>query len=226
MTKIKDIPKVDRPREKLIKSGPKFLKDHELFAILLGTGTKGKNVLEIAQDILSNFPKKKLLGLNFDQFKKINGIGPAKATQILAAFEFAKRVLEVDSSNTLPIIETTRDIIAQVSYLREHKKENFVVLYLTSRYELLAKETISVGTLNASLVHPREVFGPVAQYFASQVILAHNHPSGDSEPSEDDLLITTRLVESGKIMGIDVIDHIVVAKNNFFSFKDKGLIHY
>lgn len=222
--KIKDIPKVDRPREKLIKSGPGFLKDHELLAILLGTGTKGKNVLEVAQDILLNFPKKKLLGLNFDQFKKINGIGPAKATQILAAFEFAKRVLEVDSSNTLPIIQTTKDIIAQVSYLREHKKENFVVLYLNSRYELLAKETISVGTLNASLVHPREVFGPVAQYFASQVILAHNHPSGNSEPSEDDLDLTKRMVESGKILGIEVFDHVIISNSNSFSFKDKKLI--
>ena len=223
---IKDLPKVDRPREKLIKFGPKFLKDYELLAILLNTGTKGKNVLEVAQNILLNFPKKKLLGLNFDQFKKINGIGPTKATQILSAFEFAKRVLEVDSSNTLPTVQTTKDIIAQVSYLREHKKENFVVLYLNSRYELLAKDTISIGTLNASLVHPREVFAPVAQYSASQIILAHNHPSGNSEPSEDDLSITTRLVESGKIMGIDVIDHIIVSKNNFFSFKEKGLIHY
>lgn len=222
--KIKDIPKVDRPREKLIKSGAKFLKDYELLAILLGTGTKGKNVLEVAQDILLNFPKKKLLGLNFDQFKKINGIGPAKATQILAAFEFAKRVLEVDSSNTLPIIQTTKDIIAQVSYLREHKKENFVVLYLNSRYELLAKETISVGTLNASLVHPREVFEPASRYFAAQIILAHNHPSGNSEPSEDDLDLTKRMVESGKILGIEVVDHVIISNSNSFSFKDKKLI--
>ena len=224
MTKIKDIPKIDRPREKLIKSGPKFLKDHELLAILLSTGIKGKNVLEVAQDILLNFPKKKFLGLNFDQFKKINGIGPAKATQILAAFEFAKRVLEVDSSNTLPIIQTTKDIIAQISYLREHKKENFVVLYLNSRYELLAKETISVGTLNASLVHPREVFEPAARYFAAQIILAHNHPSGNSEPSEDDLDLTKRMVESGKILGIEVIDHIIISNSNSFSFKEKKLI--
>lgn len=224
MMKIKDIPKIDRPREKLIKSGPKFLKDYELLAILLGTGTKGKNVLEIAQGILLNFPKKKLLGLNFDQLKKINGIGPAKATQVLSAFEFAKRVLEVDSSNILPTIQTTKDIIAQVSYLREHKKENFVVLYLNSRYELLAKETISVGTLNASLVHPREVFEPAARYFAAQIILAHNHPSGNSEPSEDDLDLTKRIVESGKILGIEVIDHVIISNSNSFSFKDKKLI--
>jgi DNA repair protein RadC len=193
-------------------------------AILLGTGTKGKNVLEVAQDILSSYPKKKLLGLDFTQFKKINGIGPAKATQILAAFEFASRVLEVDSSDTLPIVRTSKDIIAQISFLREHKKENFVVLYLNSRDELLNKETISVGTLNASLVHPREVFEPAARYFAAQIILAHNHPSGDSEPSEDDLIITKRLVEAGKIMGIEVNDHIIITKNSFFSFKENGLI--
>ena len=224
MPKIKGIPKVDRPREKLIKSGAKFLKDYELLAILLGTGTKGKNVLEIAQDILSNYPKKKLLGLDFAQFKKINGIGPAKATQILAAFEFASRVLEVDSSSTLPVVQTTKDIIAQISFLREHKKENFVVLYLNSRNELLNKETISVGTLNASLVHPREVFEPATRIFAAQIILAHNHPSGDSEPSEDDLDLTKRMVEAGKILGIEVIDHVIISNLNSFSFKEKRLI--
>jgi len=224
MPKIKDIPKVDRPREKLIKSGAKFLKDYELLAILLGTGTKGKNVLEVAQDILSNYPKKKLLGLDFAQFKKINGIGPAKATQILAAFEFAGRVLGVDSSNTLPLVQTTKDIIAQISFLREHKKENFVVLYLNSRNELLNKETISVGTLNASLVHPREVFEPATRIFAAQIILAHNHPSGDSEPSEDDLDLTKRMVEAGKILGIEVTDHVIISNLNSFSFKEKKLI--
>ena len=224
MPKIKDIPKVDRPREKLIKYGPKFLKDYELLAILLGTGTKGKNVLEVAQNILSNYSKKKLLGLDFTQLKKINGIGPAKATQILAAFEFAGRVLEVDSSSILPIVQTTKDIVAQISFLREHKKENFVVLYLNSRNELLNKETISVGTLNASLVHPREVFEPAAPIFSAQIILAHNHPSGDSEPSEDDLDLTKRMVEAGKILGIEVIDHVIISNSNLFSFKDKKLI--
>lgn len=224
MLKIKDIPKVDRPREKLIKFGPKFLKDHELLAILLGTGIKDKNVLEVSRSILSDFSKKRLLGLDFNSFKKIDGIGPVKATQLLASFELAKRVLEVDSSDSLPIVQTTKDIIAQVSFLREHKKENFVVLYLNSRDELLVKETISVGTLNASLVHPREVFEPAARYFASQIILAHNHPSGDPEPSEDDLDITKRMIEAGKILGIDVIDHVIVSNSGSFSFRDKKLI--
>ena len=222
--KIKDLPKVDRPREKLIKSGAKFLKDYELLAILLGTGTKGKNVLEVARDILSNYPKKKLLGLNFDEFKKIDGIGPAKTKQMLAAFEYAGRVLEVDSSSTLPVVQTTKDIIAQISFLREYKKENFVVLYLNSRNELLNKETISVGTLNASLVHPREVFEPAVRHLAAQVIIAHNHPSGDPEPSEDDLVTTKQLTEAGKILDIEVVDHIIVTKSNYFSFKDGNLI--
>ena len=222
--KIKDLPKVERPREKLIKSGPKFLKDHELLAVLLATGTKGKNVLEVAQDILSNFPKKKLIGLSYEQLKKVNGIGPAKATQILAAFEFVRRVLEVDSSNTLPTIQTTKDIIAQISHLRELKKENFVVLYLNSRCELLVKETISVGTLNASLVHPREVFEPATKYFAAQIILTHNHPSGNSEPSEDDLDLTNRMVEAGKILGIEVVDHVIISNLNTFSFREKGIM--
>jgi len=222
--RIKDLPKIERPREKLEKYGPKFLRDHELLAVLLSTGTKDKNVLEVAQNILLNFPKKKLLGLDFSQFKKINGIGPAKATQILAAFEFAGRVLEVDSSKTLPIVQTTKDIIAQISFLRQHKKENFVVLYLNSRYELIDKETISIGTLNASLVHPREVFEPAARHFAAQIILAHNHPSGDSEPSEDDLGLTKRMVEAGKILGIEVVDHVIISNLNSFSFREKKLI--
>jgi DNA repair protein RadC len=165
-----------------------------------------------------------LLGLTFDQLKKINGIGPAKATQILAAFEFASRVLEVDSSSVLPIVQTTKDVIAQISFLREYKKENFVVLYLNSRYELLNKETISVGTLNASLVHPREVFEPATRILAAQIILAHNHPSGDSTPSEDDLELTKRIVTAGKILGIEVIDHVIISNLNSFSFKDKKLI--
>jgi len=143
--KLKNTPKIERPREKLEKFGPEFLKDYELLAILLRTGTTGKNVLEIAKQIISRFSKKRLLGLEFKQLKQIKGIGPAKACQILAAFELSKRVLKVDSSSTQPTIQTPKDIIAQVSYLKNHKKENLVVLYLNSRNELICKETISVG---------------------------------------------------------------------------------
>jgi len=222
--KIKDTPKVDRPREKLAKYGPEFLKDQELLAILLGTGTEGKNVIEIAQQILAKFSKKKLLGLSFDQLKQIKGIGSAKACQILASFELSKRVLKVDATNTRPTIQTPKDVIAQVSYLKNHKKENFVVLYLNARNELLNKETISIGTLNTSLVHPREVYEPAITGFSSSVVFIHNHPSGDPEPSEEDKKITKQLMEAGKILGIEVLDHIIIANNSYCSFKDKGLI--
>lgn len=221
---IHDLPKVDRPREKLAKYGPEFLKDHELLAIILRTGTYGKNVLKVSQEILWRFSKNKLLGLSFDQLKQINGIGPAKAAQVLAAFELSKRVLKVDTSNTKPTIQTPKDVIAQVSYLKNLKKENFVVLYLNSRNELLSKETISIGTLNANLVHPREVFEPAIRNFASSVVFVHNHPSGDPEPSEDDVKITKQLVEAGKIMGIEVIDHLIIASEKYLSFKEEKLI--
>jgi len=205
-------------------TGRNFLKDNELLAILLRTGTKGKSALKIADEILSKFSKKKLLGLLFDQLKQIKGIGPAKACQILAAFELSKRVLKVDTSNTRPTIQTPKDVIAQVSYLTHHKKENFVVLYLNSRNELLNKETISIGTLNANLVHPREVFEPAIVGFSSSVVFVHNHPSGDPEPSEDDLKITKQLTDAGKILGIEVVDHIIISQDKFTSFKEKKLI--
>jgi len=167
--KIKDTPKVNRPREKLAKFGAEFLRDQKLLAILLGSCIEGKNVLEVAKDILSKFSRKKLLGLSFDQLRQIKGIGLANACQILAAFELSKRVLKVDSSNIQPTIQTPKDIIAQVSYLKNYKKENFVALYLNSRNELLTKETISVGTINTNLIHPREIFEPAIVNYSTSV---------------------------------------------------------
>lgn len=224
MSKLKDTPKIEWPREKLAKYGAEFLKDNELLAILIGTGTEGKNVIDVAKEILSRFSKKKLLGLSFDQLKQVRGIGPAKACQILASFELSKRVLKVDTSNTRPTIQTPKDVIAQVSYLKNYKKENFVVLYLNTRNELISKETISIGTLNANLVHPREVFEPAITNLSTSVVFIHNHPSGNPEPSEDDIKLTKQLVDAGKILGIDVLDHIIVGSESFCSFKDKKLI--
>lgn len=221
--RIKDTPKADRPREKIAKYGPEFLKDQELLAIILRTGLAGKNVLKIAEEILSKFSKKRLLGLSYDQLKQIKGIGPAKASQVLAAFELSKRVLKSDQTNTRPTIQTPKDVIAQVSYLQNLKKENFVVLYLNARNELINKETISVGTLNANLVHPREVFEPAISGFASTVVFIHNHPSGDPEPSDEDRKITKQLVAAGKILGIEVLDHIIIGSNGFVSLKEKGV---
>ena len=221
--KIKDLPKIERPREKLIAKGAENLKDSELLAILLRTGTIGKNVIEIASQILTKHSKKRLLQMTYDDLSKISGIDSAKATTLLAAFELSKRALEVNDTN-LPVISDAKDAVAQLSDMRDLKKEHFVVLYLNAKNQLVHKETISMGTLNANLVHPREVFEPALKYSAAQIIAAHNHPSGDPKPSEDDLEVTKRLTEAGKMMGIEVMDHVIVSKNSYFSFKEEKIL--
>jgi DNA repair protein RadC len=221
MTKIKDLPRHERPREKLIEKGPSGLKDKELLAILLGTGRAGKSVLEIAQEILSKHPMKNLLILDYKKLAEIKGIGPSKACSLLAAFELTKRALEVEDNN-LPTINSARDAVAQLQELRIAKKENFIVLYLNARNQLIHKEIISVGTLNASLVHPREVFKPAIDHLAAGIIIAHNHPSGELVASEEDIKVTKRLATAGELFGIEVIDHLIVAAGGFISLKEKG----
>ena len=220
---LKSLPKIERPREKLIAKGPQNLKDEELLAILLGTGIEGKNVIEVAKQILNRYSKKRLLKLAYNDLSKIKGIGPAKACTILAAVELVKRALKV-KDDSLPVVQSTKDVILQVSYLREKTREHLMAIYLNARNELLFRKHIFAGTLNANLVHPREIFNEALKQNAASVILVHNHPSGDAEPSEDDLTITKRLTEAGKIMGIDVLDHIIITKTKVFSFKEKRLI--
>lgn len=218
--KIKDLPKADRPREKLVAKGAENLRDSELLAILLRTGKAGKNVIEVASQILSKYSKKRLLQMTYQDLVKIGGIDSAKATTLLAAFELAKRALEVNDNN-LPTINSPKDAVAQLAELRQNKKEHFVVLYLNARKQLVYKETVSIGTLTANLVHPREVFEPALKCSAAEVVVAHNHPSGDPEPSEDDRVITKKLKEAGAMMGIEVMDHIIIGKSSYFSFKEQ-----
>ena len=219
--KIKDLPKVERPREKLMQYGPEKLSNSELLAILLRSGKKGENVIELANKILKKFSKDELPNLTFNDLKNYSGLGPAKACEIVACFELGKRLLKDKKAE---IYLQPKEIWEELKDLRDHKKEHFVIFYLDSRNQEIKRETISVGSLNANLVHPREVFEPAVRHLAAQIILAHNHPSGDSEPSEDDLLLTKRLVEAGKILGIEVIDHIIITKNEFISFKEKNLL--
>lgn len=211
------------PREKMMEKGAESLRDYELMAILLRTGIAGKNVLEVSQDILKKFPTKKILTLDLKSLSEIKGIGAGKACLLLAAFELTKRALEVEDNN-LPTITSAKDAVAQLQELRNAKKEHFVVLYLNARNQLIHKETISVGTLNASLIHPREVFKPAVDHLAASVIVAHNHPSGDCEPSDDDIEVTKRLKEVGKVLGIELVDHVIMTKNGFSSLKEKNLL--
>lgn len=219
--KIKDLPKVDRPREKLIRYGVKKLSNSELLAIILGKGKKGENVLKLAQKVLKNFPNNKLSDTNIDQLVKISGIGSTKACQLVACFELGRRLLK--KKENISVI-SPKQIWEELRDIRSHKKEHFIAFYLDTRNDLIHKEIISIGTLNSSLVHPRELFEPAIKYLSAQLIIAHNHPSGDSSPSDDDLVLTKRLVEAGKILGIEVLDHVIVTSDSFFSFKEKNLI--
>ncbi len=220
---IKQLPEFERPREKLIKKGARALKKEELLAIILRTGLKGKNAIEVANDILKKYGDKKLLNVTYEELRNMRGVGLTKAVQILAAIELGSRLFKEKSEKEV-YINSAEDALKELAYIKENKKENFVVLYLDARNKLIYKETVSIGTLNANLVHPREVFEPAVRNLAAQIILAHNHPSGDKEPSEDDLEITKRLVEAGKILGIEVVDHIIITKNEPFSFKENKLI--
>lgn len=221
MPKIKDIPKIERPREKMEKYGSGKLSNSELLAILLRTGTKGINVVELAKKILNKFPKNNLSHADFKELKNTFGLGKAKACEIMACFELGRRLLK-DKPHKLLL--SPSDVHREMKNYRNHKQEHFVVFFLDSRSGEIESQVVSVGTLNASIVHPREVFEPAINCSAAQIIIAHNHPSGDSEPSEDDIAITKRLNEAGKILGIEIIDHVIVSRNEWASFKEKGLI--
>lgn len=222
MARIKDLPNVDRPREKLLKYGTDKLSTTELLAIILRSGIKGTNVIELAKSIIKKFSAKDLQNISIKDLKSIKGLGDTKAIEILASIEFGKRILQ---NNTKIKVLSPQDIFNSFKYLQTSKKENFISLYLDTKNQEICREIISVGTLNASLVHPREVFEPAVRNLACSLILIHNHPSGNCEPSEEDILVTKNLVKSGKIMGIEISDHVIIGNPEYFSFSQKGLIN-
>lgn len=219
--KIKDLPKVERPREKLEKYGPEKLSNSELLAILLRIGAKGVNVVELSNKILKQFSGAGLAKASVAELKKTFGLGAAKACEISACFELGRRLLQNKQS---ALLLSPKDVWDELKDIRDHKKEHFVMFFLDSRNQEIKREIISVGSLNANLVHPREVFEPAIQHSAAQIIVAHNHPSGDPEPSNEDIALTKRLTEAGKILGIEIIDHVVVAKDGHASLKERGLL--
>lgn len=214
--KIKDIPKIDRPREKLQKYGTGKLSDAELLAIILKTGTKDLNVLKLAQKILQKFDNEKFSDITIDELKNIHGLGPVKACEIIACFELGRRMLKGKKSS---ILLSPKDVWERMEDIRGSKKEHFVVFYLDSRNQEIQRDIISIGTLNESLVHPREVFEGAIKNNAASIIIAHNHPSGDLEPSEADVEITKKLIHAGKILDIKILNHVIVSNGNN-CFKD------
>ncbi|MDA8244794.1 MAG: DNA repair protein RadC [Elusimicrobia bacterium] len=218
---IQDMPRVERPREKLMRYGPEKLDDAELLALLLRTGARGKGVLELAGELLRRFGRADIAKAGFAELKAVPGLGPARACEITAAFELGRRYLNGKKAG---IYLKPRDIWEELRDVRGEKKEHFVVFFLDTRNQEIKRDIVSIGTLNYNLVHPREVFEPAVKNLAASVIVAHNHPSGCLEPSDEDLSLTKRLAQGGKLLGIELLDHVIVTKEGFMSFKQKGLL--
>lgn len=216
MVKIKDISKVLRPREKFLQKGPNALSKSDLLAIVLGSGIKGKNVQELAQQIVKKFSDK-FLDVTVDDLQTIDGIGPAKALQIVSAIALVKRYYEEKNGKEI-VIKNSKDVLNLTYDLRDKKKEYLVCLYLNARNVLIKKETISVGLLDKSLLHPREIFHPAVELNSASIILVHNHPSGDSTPSERDKEVVKKIAQAGELMGIPVIDFLITSENDDYSF--------
>jgi DNA repair protein RadC len=228
---IKSLPPEDRPRERLFRDGAESLSVQELLAVILGRGSAAKPVLAQAREILAEFPTLTVLAESSpEQIMKLGGLGMAKACQLLACFELANRWQLEQSRTTLaeskPLALVSPQYVAAVarSKVRDANKEHCIVLSFDVRNKLVAADRLSVGILNANLVHPRETFALGIKRHAASLMLAHNHPSGDLEPSADDLDITARLSSAGRIMGIELADHIIFSRSGYLSFKERQLL--
>lgn len=221
MPKLKDLPKVDRPREKLLRYGSVKLSTTELLAIILRTGTKSMNVVDLASHILKTNGSNNIQNLTLDTLTKIKGLGKVKALEILATIELGKRLLRerepLQAYSPRHVYESLRDMSG-------HKKEHFLAVYLDTKNIEITREVITIGILNASLVHPREVYEPAVRFLANSIVVVHNHPSGDSTPSQEDIILTRQLKESGDILGIHLLDHIIITKYGYLSFKEQKLL--
>jgi len=222
---IKEMPTLERPREKMINYGSNTLSNAELIAILIGSGNAKKNAIELSSEIINNFGGLiALTDITHEELTSIRGIGDAKACNILAALELNKRVSAYALKKRLKITSPNDVCNIFMDELRYDKKEKFIIVLLNTKSEIISKELISIGNLNSSIVHPREVYKYAIKKSAASVLFIHNHPSGNPDPSKNDKNITRRLTEVGEIIGINVVDHIIIGNNRYFSFKENNLI--
>ena len=219
MKTIKDMPEHSRPREKLREKGASALTDEELVAAILGRGVKGLDVVAMSKSVAKLIREHKE-NLSVDHLTSVPGMGLAKAAQILSAFELARRYLLKETVK----IKSVKDILPLVADIADKKQEYFVCISLNGANEVIEKRVVTIGLVNSSQIHPREVFADVIADRAAAVIFAHNHPSGDPKPSETDAKTHKQLTEAGKILGLRILDHIIVNKKKYFSFQEAGLI--
>jgi DNA repair protein RadC len=220
--KIRDLPACDRPREKIEEKGVQALTNRELIAALLGRGTRVRDVSSIAHDVerlIADAPDR----ITYEGLCRISGVGPTKSSQILACIELGRRYFGSRECNRIRIT-TPEDLLPLVSFIRGKRQEFFVCITLNGAGEVIETRTITVGLLNHSLVHPREVFADAITDRAASIICVHNHPSGSLEPSQQDLAITGQIAQAGEILGIRLLDHIIVTKENHVSMKERGVL--
>lgn len=222
---IRDFPKEERPRERFLQDGPQSLSTQELLALLLRTGTKDESVIQLANRLIKAFEGLRLLkDASVEEMTAIKGIGEAKAIQILASVELGRRISSLNYNDRY-VIRSPEDCANYcMDEMRFLSQEHFVCLYLNTKNQVLHKQTIFIGSLNASIVHPREVFKEAFRRSAASIICLHNHPSGDPTPSREDIDVTKRLAECGKIIGIELLDHVIIGEQKYVSLKEKGYI--
>ncbi|QBK26395.1 RadC family protein [Ureibacillus thermophilus] len=222
---IRDIHIDDRPRERLIKQGPQSLSNVELIAILLRTGTKQESVLSLANRVLTYFEKlHELKYATLEEIMSIKGIGQAKAVQLLAAIELGRRLSQKQIDSRFAVRSPKDAASFLMPEMSSLQQEHFVALYLNTKNQVIHKQTIFIGSLNSSIVHPREIFKEAIKRSAASIICAHNHPSGNAAPSPEDIEVTKRLQEAGYIIGIELIDHLIIGDHQYFSLKEQGYI--
>ena len=219
MKTIKDMPEHSRPREKLREKGASALTDEELVAAILGRGIEGVDIVTMSRNVARLIREHKE-NLSVDHLTSVPGMGLAKAAQILSAFELARRYLLKETAK----IKSTRDILPLVADIANKQQEYFVCISLNGANEVIEKRIVTIGLVNSSQIHPREVFADVIADRAAAVIFSHNHPSGDPKPSKTDAKTHRQLTEAGKILGLRILDHIIVTKKGYFSFQEAGLI--
>jgi DNA repair protein RadC len=222
---IKDVPKDERPRERLMQAGSSALSNQELLAILLGSGSKNESVMSLAQRVLIHFEGLPLLkDATVEELTAIRGIGMAKAVVLKACLEIGRRIHSFKPQERYVIRSPEDGADFVMEELRHLNQEHFVCLFLNTKNQVIHQQTVFIGSLNASIVHPREIFREAVKRSAASFICAHNHPSGDPAPSQEDIHVTRRLSECGKMIGIELLDHLVIGDRKYVSMKEKGYL--